>query len=98
MYAVKRRHATRGTAKAQAKAQAKMELAQTELREEMEARLAPKEAISAERLKALEARLEATTLVRDEGDEDGEATVWPEVLLQHLTTSTVCLQRSRALR
>ena len=43
----------------QAKAQAKMELAQTELREEMEARLAPKEAISAERLKALEARLEA---------------------------------------
>ena len=43
----------------QAKAQAEMELAQTELREEMEARLAPKEAISAERLAALEARLEA---------------------------------------
>ena len=36
---------------------------------------------------SLEARLEATTLVRDEGDEDGEATVWPEALLQHLTTT-----------
>jgi len=43
----------------QAKAQAKMELAQSELREEMEARLAPREAISAERLTALETRLEA---------------------------------------
>ena len=36
---------------------------------------------------SLEARLETTTLVRDEGDEDGESTVWPEVLLQHLTTT-----------